>query len=86
MRKINRPRTRRSRFTAVSKLLLAILALTLLAPAVFGQGLGTIVGTITDPTGAAIPAAHVTATEVLTNLTRVFTTNVQGYYYYWVIK
>ena len=36
------------------------------APNVFGQGLARIVGTVTDSTGAAVPTAHVTATQVST--------------------
>ena len=41
----------------------------LFAVAVFAQrDLGTIAGTVTDPTGAAIPNAKITITEVATNL------------------
>src|SRR5262249_55421929 len=58
---------------------LSLLSILTIA-AVFAQGLGTIVGTITDPSGASVPAARVTATEVLTNLARTVTTNAQGYY------
>jgi len=63
-----------------SRSVLAILAVGSLAPAAFAQALGTIVGTVSDPSGAAVPAAHITAIELLTNLTRVVTTNGQGYY------
>lgn len=47
-----------------------------------GQGgLSTIRGTVTDETGAVVPGAEVTATEVLTNFTaRVATTDAQGNY------
>ena len=44
------------------------------------QGLGTIVGTVTDPSGATIPAATVKISDEATSLTRESTTNAQGYY------
>ena len=50
------------------------------AALVYGQGFGTIVGTITDPTGAAIPAAKIRVTDEATSTTREITTNDQGYY------
>lgn len=53
----------------------------LLAVAVFAQrDLGTIAGTVTDPTGAAIPGAKVTITEVATNLSYTVTTGAAGEY------
>ncbi|MBL8229425.1 MAG: TonB-dependent receptor [Bryobacterales bacterium] len=55
----------------------AILALC----AAFAQAnLGTILGTITDPSGALIPSAQVTATNLATNESRSATTNETGYY------
>lgn len=44
------------------------------------QTTGTIYGTITDPTGAAISGATVTATNLETNLTRTTTTSADGGY------
>ena len=44
------------------------------------QGLGTIVGTVTDPSGAAIPGATVKITDEATSQSRDTTTNAQGYY------
>jgi outer membrane receptor protein involved in Fe transport len=41
---------------------------------------GTITGTITDPTGAVVPDAKVTARNVATNAVRVVTTNTAGTY------
>src|SRR5689334_12922487 len=38
----------------------------------------TMVGTVTDPTGAALPTATVTARNIDTNLTRSVTTNQVG--------
>src|SRR5437868_10677506 len=40
----------------------------------------TIVGTVTDPSGAAIPNAEVTATNIGTNLSRTVPTNGSGEY------
>ncbi len=44
------------------------------------QGLGTIVGTVTDVTGAVIPNAKIVATNEATQLSRDVTSNEQGYY------
>lgn len=44
------------------------------------QGLGSIVGTITDPSAALIAGAKVTATEVGTGFTRTAATNGEGQY------
>ncbi len=41
---------------------------------------GTVVGTVTDSTGAVMPDAHVTITEVNTNVSRSATTDANGYY------
>jgi hypothetical protein len=52
-----------------------------LAVAVFAQrDLGTIAGTITDPSGLAVPNAKVTITEVATNLSYAVTSNSAGEY------
>ena len=43
----------------------------LLAQAMFGQGLtGSISGTVTDPTGSAVPGADVLLTNIQTSQTR----------------
>jgi hypothetical protein len=44
------------------------------------QGLGSIGGTVTDPTGGVIPSAKVTVTDVGTGLSRTATTNAAGDY------
>ncbi len=68
------------------KLAFALLTSSLLlfcsAPLVQGQGtdLGTIRGTVTDSSGAAIPNAAVTITDALTNTARQTQTNSQGHY------
>jgi len=46
----------------------------------FAQGLGSIVGTVTDPTGAVVVSAQVKVTEQGTSLSRASTTNAEGYY------
>ncbi|MCU1258541.1 MAG: TonB-dependent receptor, plug [Bryobacterales bacterium] len=46
----------------------------------FAQGLGTIVGTVTDKTGAVMPAAKVKITDAATSTVRETSTNDQGYY------
>ncbi|HWB83294.1 MAG TPA: carboxypeptidase regulatory-like domain-containing protein [Bryobacteraceae bacterium] len=47
---------------------------------VYGQGFGTIVGTITDASGAVVPAAQVKITDEATSAVRETTANDQGYY------
>ncbi|HLX43390.1 MAG TPA: carboxypeptidase regulatory-like domain-containing protein [Bryobacteraceae bacterium] len=44
----------------------------------FSQGFGTIVGTVTDPSGALVAAAKVTATESATGVSREAETNASG--------
>ena len=44
------------------------------------QTLGEITGDVTDPSGAAVPNAAVTVTNMATNLTRQTTTNTSGLY------
>ena len=51
----------------------------LLAPVLVGQGItGTITGNVTDPTGASIPGATVTITQVETNFVHTATTSDVG--------
>jgi Carboxypeptidase regulatory-like domain len=50
------------------------------AMALLGQGFGTIVGTVTDPSGAVIAGAKVTIVEPATGATREEMTNNQGYF------
>src|SRR5260370_38832450 len=61
-------------------LLLAV-GLFVCSNGMLGQSpLGTIAGTITDATGAAVTGATVTATSIQTNDTRPATTNTAGAY------
>src|ERR1017187_2930083 len=63
------------------------MAIILLALGILGasplaaQGLfGTISGAVTDPTGAIIPGATVSVTNVATNVKMILTTNSAGEY------
>jgi hypothetical protein len=44
----------------------------------FAQSSGSIVGTVSDPSGAVVPGATVTATDIGTGVSRSTTTNPQG--------
>src|SRR6476661_43031 len=59
-------------------LLAALVSSAVLLNAQFGAG--TILGTVTDPTGAAVPKATVTATNTATNEFRTFITDNDGEY------
>ena len=57
------------------------LALILFVPIAFAQGGSAVLsGTVADPTGAAVPAAHVTLTNVDTNLSLSAESNSSGLY------
>jgi hypothetical protein len=58
------------------------LGAVLILPTLLAQGtdLGTIRGTVTDPSGAVIPNAKVQVTDVATNVTRDLVTNAEGDY------
>ena len=48
--------------------------------AAWGQGISTLNGTVTDPTGAAVPGVRIIATEVDTGLTRETVSTEEGLY------
>lgn len=52
----------------------------LLAPALFGQGLTSLVGTVTDPGGAVVPGASVEMVNIETGAKRDQTTDGSGNY------
>jgi hypothetical protein len=58
-----------------------VLAQTLAAPRALGQAAyGNIIGTVTDATGAAVPNAKVTATDIAKGVTYSAAANASGYY------
>src|SRR5215472_17413457 len=62
-------------------LLVLLMIVFLSGTLVWGQlGTSTIRGTITDPSGAAVPGATVTITNLQTNLSRTRTTGSTGSY------
>jgi hypothetical protein len=63
---------------AGSFLLFAFLFCLISAAAGLAQELGTIVGTVLDPSGQAVPSAQITLTEAGTGLTRTAVTNTAG--------
>ena len=58
----------------------ATLVLAAAMPFLHGQGLGTISGTISDPSGAVIPGAKITTTETGTGLSRTAVSSSEGYF------
>ncbi|HEU5452252.1 MAG TPA: carboxypeptidase-like regulatory domain-containing protein [Terriglobales bacterium] len=60
--------------------LLLLAGNTPMARAQVGVNTGTIVGTVTDPSGAVIPGATVSISDAATGLSRTTTTNDQGRY------
>jgi outer membrane receptor protein involved in Fe transport len=65
-----------------SRTTFALLALLLCAVLAFGQAgeTGSIIGTVTDPSGAVVPNAKVTVTRTNTGATRNATTSANGFY------
>lgn len=64
----------------LSKLVLALSVLTF-SPPLFGQAVnGTLLGTVTDASGATVTNAKVTATETTTGAIHVSKTNDSGNY------
>jgi len=71
----------RSARTAVLVIFVLVWLLCPTAVNVWGQTTrGTILGTVTDPTGAVIPDAKVTVTQLVTGFAYTVTTDAEGYY------
>lgn len=51
-----------------------------LAPSVYAQAVGSIVGTVSDPGNAVVPGATVTAADKNTGFTRTTTSGSDGIY------
>jgi hypothetical protein len=64
----------------LTKLRRIVFVLALNLPALVAQSTGTIQGTVTDPSGAAVPKAVVTVRNLATGETRSFTTDDSGLY------
>ncbi len=64
----------------VLRTLAAVVFVLTLGGSLYGQGFGTITGTVTDPSGAVIPSATVKITDEKTSTGRVAETNAVGYY------
>jgi outer membrane receptor protein involved in Fe transport len=60
--------------------LLVFLFLTVFSMLSYAQGFGKLVGTVTDPSGAAVPSAQVKVVEVGTGLSRTIPSDAEGYY------
>src|SRR3954465_13223220 len=70
---------KRARFASLLNLLLGLLLF--LPMQSFGQAVyGSIFGTVTDPTGAVIPNAKVTVTDIRKGTSDSYTTNESGNY------
>src|ERR1043165_10290484 len=63
-----------------SPLVFAIAFLLLVSGTALAQGSGTIQGTVSDPTGAVIPQASVTARNIATGVETARQTNAAGLY------
>src|SRR5258708_32491076 len=63
-----------------TRLFLVLLGLFPFCPLSPAQGLGSIVGTVTDPSSAAVASAKITCTQADTGVTREATSNSEGYY------
>jgi len=64
----------------VARVGLALMCLLAFIGVAHGQGFGSIVGTVKDPSGAVIANAKVTATEAGKGFSRSATTDATGYY------
>jgi hypothetical protein len=67
-------------FYALRISLLLLLGLALLSTVAYSQGTASIVGTVTDQSGEAVPSAKITITNTDTGLVRLTTTNATGSY------
>jgi len=78
--RVNRVSLKSSLWFVMRATVLLVVGLGVLGKAAFGQGSATIVGTVTDPSGAAIPNASITITDIDTGFIRTTTTNSTGNY------
>ena len=72
---------RHALLNGLPRVLSMLLLLCMLGPVALAQrGRGTILGSVTDASGAVIPGVTVTVTNVATNVTATVVTNNDGYY------
>jgi carboxypeptidase family protein len=62
------------------RIVLTILVLLLFPLRFRGQGFGSIVGVVTDPSGAAVSSVNITATQTSTGFSREAISNAEGYF------
>ena len=77
------PKEKATRFCRLTTLHLSLLLMAVCMLAIRGYGqvvTGTLTGAVTDTTGAVIPNANVTATDISTNVIRTATTTSDGYF------
>ena len=74
------PAARRKAVWLCTALIVVLGLLTMSVPAAYGQAFGAISGEVTDPSGAAIASAKVTAMETGTKIARSVVSNAQGHY------
>jgi hypothetical protein len=58
----------------------AVGTLLLFSGYINAQGLSTIVGTVTDPSGGVVPTARITIAQERTSIAQTLSTDAQGYY------
>jgi hypothetical protein len=64
----------------------AIIVMLMVSAHAFGQGTGTLSGTVSDPSGALVPGVEVKAVNDATNVESVATTNASGVYNFAAIQ
>jgi hypothetical protein len=70
-----------SKIRKIEQVILALALTAALGPVCFGQAsTGNIIGTVTDPSGAAVPGVHVTVLNTGTGVTSSVQTNQSGNY------
>src|ERR1035441_9757137 len=68
------------RFHMFCRILSKLCLLFVVSAIAWAQGSGTISGTVADPSGALIPSAKITVTEVSTGISRTGFSGAAGYY------
>src|SRR6266481_4239377 len=77
---VNSPRLQKRRMEIRASILLLTMAILWLAPVRAQEAGGTIVGAVSDPSGAAVASANMTIRNVATGVDRTTPTNTDGLY------